>query len=223
MARKSDKSDSEDSFLCPHCQHLIDLKEKHIHLLDSEFIQEIIIKCPNCGSSYHLGRNNNKKAQLTEQEQQKEEMESQSSDNFLYKIPPYILSILFGSIFILFGILMLYNSLIENLKIGITFIGVGGIFIYLISEKKRVRKKLLISEKVTMIFSFWLILCFIITYYTDITIFFIVFFIGFLVIKQMIESNLTEVLEFKLKIIVLAFFAGYMMLIINTVIPYFTG
>jgi len=150
-------------------------------------------------------------------------LETQTTNNLLLKIPPFIISIVIGSIFFLIGGLALYNSLIEHLRIGITFSFIGGFFIFLISDKKRIEKRLLVSEKISIIFSVWIFISFILTTYADITIFFIVFFIGFLIIKELLKSTIPENVDFKLKIIVLVTFAICGMMAVNTLIPYFKG
>jgi uncharacterized protein YbaR (Trm112 family) len=208
---------------CPHCKNQITLDSDQLQLLNSESIQNVTIKCPVCGNLYSISQINEKlsdglKFKITKETEQVTE----TPNNIFFKIPPFITAIFIGIIFIISGLILLYMSLIQNLKIGITLIGIGALCFFLISEKKRLENALTPSEKITVIISTWMCISFLLTYYADLTIFFLINFIGFLIIKELLKAYITKNVDLKLKIIMLAFFAIYMMLIINTIIPYFT-
>jgi hypothetical protein len=201
------KRKKEDKYLkCPECQIKI--------AKDSISNRQQILKCPSCNGIYYLKEI---KGKSSEKENQK------SVYRFFFKIPPNILAFLAGFILIFIGLILLYVALFENLRLGITLILIGTFCFFFISEKKRSKNKLLISEKITIISATWFFISLLITTNLDITSFFLLFFIGFLVLKELVQSYVSDILDMKMKIIVLGFFAVYSMLIINTILPYFMG
>ena len=89
-------------------------------------------------------RKNNLKIKSDEtqnlEKQKENHLVTQTIGNLLLNIPPFIIAIVIGSIFIITGGLALYNSPVEYLRIGITFSCIGGFFIFLISDKRRMEK-----------------------------------------------------------------------------------
>lgn len=199
---KPSKRKKEERYaICPNCQTKSRITVERIPG------QKIKIKCPNCNEIYHLN----------------EIEEREPVNNLLLKIPPYMIAISGGLILIISGSILLYMSMIQNLRLGITLMIIGTFSFFFISEKKRPRNCLLISEKITIISAIWFLISLIITNNSDMTSFFLLIFIGFLVLMELAKSYITDILNMKMKIIVLAFFALYIMLIINTIVPYLHG
>ena len=148
--------------------------------------------------------------------------EEKSISNYLLIIPPYMIAVSIGILLIILGLFLLYTSLLQNLKLGIILIVMGGISFYLNTEKKRSGKNLLISEKMTIIIAIVLFVSFFATTNFDLTFFFQFIFICLLIIKIFTQSYLTGILEIKMKIIILTFFIIIVGLIINIILPYIT-
>ena len=213
----------DDVSRCPHCKNQIILDSDQLKLLNSELIQDVTIKCPSCGNLYNINQTNEKmsngsKFKITKKIKQVTGI----LNNLFFKNPPFITAIFIGIILIISGLILLYLSLIQNLKSGITLIGIGSLCFFLISEKKRLENALTLSEKITVIISIWMCISFLLTYNAYLNVFFLINFIGFLIIKVLLKAYIPENIDLKLKIIMLVFFAIYMMLIINTFITYFT-
>ena len=215
------KNSENDLLLCPQCNHRISLDAKQRDLLHSDFLQEITIRCPKCGNSYVIIQNTPKSSKKTDDESKKDKEEIKK--NILLRVPPFILAFVVGGFFIICGGIFLFLSLIDNLRIGATFLGIGGLCIALITERNRVRKGLLPSERIVIILSLWLFISYLITMYIDITLFLIIFYAGLLIIKEFYKSSIPNNIEFKIKIVVLGFFTAYLMLVVNSIIPYFSG
>ena len=197
---KPSKRKKEERYaICPSCQTKSRITVERIPG------QKIKIKCPNCNEIYHLN----------------EVEEREPVTNLLLKIPPYMIALSGGLILIILGSTLLYMSMFQNLRLGITLMIIGTFSFFFISEKKRPKNCLLISEKITIISAVWFLISLLITNNLDITSFLLLIFIGFLVLKELAKSYITDALDMKMKIVVLAFFAVYTMLIINTILPYF--
>ena len=219
---KSKKKKLRDDILtCPHCKNQIILDSDQLQLLNSESIQDITIKCPVCVNLHNISQINEKLSDGLKTKKETEQV-TETLNNLFFKNPPFITAIFIGIILIISGLILLYMSLIQNLKIGITLIGIGALCFFLISEKKRLENALTLSEKITIIISIWMCISFLLTYYADLTIFFLINFIGFLIIKVLLKTYIPENVDLKLKIIMLALFALYLMLIIYNIVPYFT-
>jgi len=197
---KPSKRKKEERYaICPNCQIKSRITVERIPG------QKIKIKCPNCNEIYHLN----------------EVEEREPVNNLLLKVPPNMIALSGGLILIISGSTLLYMSMFQNLRLGITLMIIGTFSFFFISEKKRPRNCLLISEKITIISAIWFLISLLITNNLDITSFLLLIFIGFLVLKELAKSYITDALDMKMKIVVLAFFTVYTMLIINTILPYF--
>lgn len=215
---------NDELLMCPNCKNHVTINPDQLRLLNSEPIKDITIECPVCGNLYNISQINKKVSDEQKFKITKEtEQVTGTSNNLFFKIPPFITATFIGILFTISGSILLYISLIQNLKIGIALIIVGTLCLFLVSEKKRSGNVLLFSEKITIIISIWICISFLLTYYADLTIFFITLFIGFLIIKELLNPHIPKNINLKLRIIVLSFFATYILLIVNTIVPYLTS
>jgi hypothetical protein len=118
---------------------------------------------------------------------------------------------------ILSGAYYLLNFLNEYIKFGITFIMIG-LSLFLFSEELKNQQKNLIiriinSEKITLMFSLWIIISLIVTFQSDLRLFLVAIIIGFLVIKEITSSNVTDKINTRMKFFVIAFFLIYLLII----------
>ncbi len=133
---------------------------------------------------------------------------------------------------ILNRLLMNPNSL--NIKIGFALILIGLFLIWLIYEKKpskdttyterkldSKKKRLLMSEKITMVLSIWILLLIFITYTTSLEILFILMFIGTLVTKELTDEFTAPNLKKRLNIFIIIFLIAFIAIISQKIINIF--
>jgi hypothetical protein len=146
---------------------------------------------------------------------------------------PNIRSRIIGILFFIAGVITLVapyplnttsivNSILANtdslnIKISIGLFLIGIFSIFLIREKstkdlvttdrnnKTKKINLLMSEKITIVLSLWVVLLIFITYVTSLEVFFILIFIGTLVTKELTDYYTSYNLKFRLNIFVVVF------------------
>jgi hypothetical protein len=209
----SDQIDIE-SFQCPYCKHNNILNPKHYQIFYFEKIRDLNIKCPLCKNFLNITLKDEKT-----KDEKKIDIKKKENKTIL-KTPPYIYGISFGITFISIGIIFLFISMIENLQLATTFIIMGFFSSFLIYEKKRKGKILSISEKIVIIINIWVVITFLLINNSDMMTYFIVIFIGYLITKELAKQYLPKKLDLRMKIIVVVFFAIYIISIPIIVIPY---
>jgi len=133
---------------------------------------------------------------------------------------------------ILNRLLMNPNSL--NIKIGFALVLIGLFLIWLIYEKKpsqdttyterkldSKKKRLLMSEKITMVLSIWMLLLIFITYTASLEILFILLFIGTLVTKELTDEFTAPNLKKRLNIFIIIFLIAFIAIISQKIINIF--
>lgn len=132
---------------------------------------------------------------------------------------------------ILNRLLMNPNSL--NIKIGFALILIGLFLILLIYEKipkgipytrgefDSKKKRLLMSEKITMVLSIWILLLIFITYTASLEILFILLFIGTLVTKELTDEFTAPNLKKRLNIFIIIFLIAFIAIISQKIINIF--
>ena len=134
------------------------------------------------------------------------------------------------------GFLFYINPTPLNIKISLTIIFIGSILLFLISETyvpKRVgdsqtiknidtikKTKLLLSEKITLIIIVWTLFSFFITNDSDLEIFFVLIFIGLLVIKLLTNEFTTLQFKKRLNIFIIVLLIGYIILIAQKILTF---
>jgi hypothetical protein len=203
--------------VCPTCK-----KKYH---LEGKVGEKIVVSCDSCDfrGNYTIKRKQrtSKKDKTNESDLYKKGKTKKSGLYKILTIPPNIIALISGVAIIFIGAVLLYTALFENLRVGIILILIGTFTFFFVSEKKRIKNKLLVSEKITIICAIWLLFSILIATNLDITSFFLLVFIGFLVLKELTTSYTKGMLDMKMKIIILGFFAVYVGMIINEIIPYF--
>jgi len=131
---------------------------------------------------------------------------------------------------------LLTNSNSLNIKIGFALVLIGLFLIWLIYEKKpspskgttyterkldSKKKRLLMSEKITMVLSIWVLLLIFITYTTSLEIFFILIFIGTLVTKELTDEFTAPNLKKRLNIFIIIFLIAFIAIISQKIINIF--
>jgi len=153
---------------------------------------------------------------------------------------PNIRSNIIGIIFLIAGLILIFNPVSKiftnpdalNIKIGVGLILIGLFLIVLIYEKtlknlqsdkiQETKKiKLLISEKITLALSVWVIILLFITIKASIEIFFILIFIGTLVIKELTEEYTSKNLKNRINIFIFVFLIIFIIIISQKIINTF--
>ena len=117
-----------------------------------------------------------------------------------------------------------------NIKIGLGLISIGLIFIVIIYEKKPEKLdnsnktlnskkiKLLLSEKITLVLTVWIIILFFITGEGNIEIFFTLIFLGLLVVDILLADLFTKPLRFRMNLFISVFLIIYIVIISQKII-----
>jgi ribosomal protein S27E len=208
-----DKTTSiEKTIECNHCHTILTLHDYQHH--------KIKIKCPCCGKTITP-----KKTTLT-----------------LQKTPPHpkknlkhtIQSNIFELIIILLGLTYLINPTLYNIKIAFTLILIGSIMIFFISyqhhKKHKQTRKIVqtthvirymfhsISDRIALILIIWILLLFIITTASQLEIFFILIFIGFLITRELTDNLTTTPIKKYLDGYIIIFLLAYIFIISEKII-----
>lgn len=144
-------------------------------------------------------------------------------------LSPYMRAKIIGVLFITIGILLLLNPTDLNLKLSFSMVLIGLISVILIrdktdiSTKKKSKKKtkksgykhitFLLSEKITLIISIWILFLLLITETSNMEIFFVAIFIGLLVIKELSDEFTSKNLKYNLNIFIFAFLMVFIAII----------
>jgi hypothetical protein len=219
---------STEIFTCPNCENKIKINPK--------LTKEQNIKCQKCGGIFSLsadGNNNNEQLDKSEIQNHINHLKKQNhetSKKYIWNFFPLnlqlynLISIVIGILFIAIGSCLLFYFLNQILNLGIALIIIGVSFIFFTSEikkpQKNMVKKIIISEKITIIFTIWIFISILITGLSDFRLFLVAIIIGFLVLKEIASSDITENLDKKMKIFIIIFFLVYLMMVGNTIISF---
>ena len=126
--------------------------------------------------------------------------------------------------------LLLTNPNGLNIKLGLGLILIGLIFIVIIYEKKPEKLdnsnktlnskkiKLLLSEKITLVLTVWIIILFFITGEGNLEIFFTLIFLGLLVVDILLADLFTKPLRFRMYLFISVFLIIYIVIISQKII-----
>lgn len=147
---------------------------------------------------------------------------------------PNVRSNIIGLPLIIIGVVFLFNPLRLNLKIGFTLVLIGSFMVFIISEKNKRKTKtdtkrkktldstkknrLLTSEKITLILSIWVVFLSLITSKTQIEIFFVLTFIGMLIVKELSDEYTTRNLKMRMNVFISIFLIAYIAIIAQKII-----
>jgi len=204
---------------CPHCHQKASIVPRNKQ--KNELIYEKISSIDNA-----VNLNLFKK-----EEQQIHKGFKQTFLNFLKQ--PYLRGRLFGLFLVIIGSIF-YLSPTSSLitKIGVSFILIGTISFMFITEEKmplinnslKKGKKyrilninLLFSEKLTLVLSIFILFIFLITDTSSLELFFILIYLGILIIKELAKDFTPIYLKRKLNMFVIGFFIIFIIIIINRI------
>jgi len=159
---------------------------------------------------------------------------------------PNIRSNIIGLIFLIAGVILIINpytlnltSILNrlimnpsplNIKIGFTLVLIGLFLILLICEKTpkdityaeggfdSKKNRWLISEKITLILSVWVLLLFFITYESSLDLFFILTFIGTLVTKGLTDEFTSPNLKKRMNLFIFVFLIVFLVIISQNIL-----
>ena len=77
---------------------------------------------------------------------------------------------------------------------------------------------MLIAEKLTMLLAVWILAALLITGDRDFELFFVLIFIGILVVRALSDVFITKPLKFRLNLIIIAFLIGFIVIVGNKII-----
>lgn len=152
---------------------------------------------------------------------------------------PSVRSKIVGIPLIIIGLVFLIDPNAFNLRISFTFILIGYFMVFIINEKDKLEKKsklknkskidyfkknkLLISEKITIIISVWIILLFFIIEEAALDTFFVLIFIGILVIKELTDEFISSYQKKTMNILIFIFLIIYIVTITQRILPILTS
>lgn len=153
--------------------------------------------------------------------------------DFFIKQPPLRINII-GIIIIIIGIVFYFNHTPLYLKISLTMIFIGYVLIFMLSKTHipkgiddsqitrnidPIKKtKLLLTEKITLIIIVWTLFSFFITNDADIEIFFVLIFIGLIVVKQITDEFTTLHLKKRMTIFIIVFLIASIIIIAQKIL-----
>ena len=79
---------------------------------------------------------------------------------------------------------------------------------------------MLLSEKIALIFSFWLVFVLILTGDVELEVFFILIIIGFIVLKEFTDHLTTKIIKLKISSFILVFLIAFFVLVFKRVIEH---
>ena len=180
----------EKSIICPHCSAIVTLECKPS--------QRIAINCPICDNEGMVSfKSEERKFEKLETEKTniqkgKEKKHADKIGTRPPKIQSFVRSIITGLTLITIGVIFLSNPTIPNIKISFTLILIGFILIFILPEKSSFKKiRLSMSDTITLTLVIWIIFLFFITGDTDLEVFFVLIFIGMLVVKELTDELIT--------------------------------
>ena len=207
---------------CPHCHEKASITPSNKQ--KNELVYETISSIENV-----IDLNSFKK-----KEQQEQQIHKVFKQTFLNSLKqPYLRGRLIGLFLVIIGsIFYLYPTSSLITKIGVSFILMGTIsFIFITEEKillinnssKKEKKhriqntNLLFSEKLTFLLSILILFVFLITDTSSLELFFILIYLGLLIIKELTKDFTPTYLERKLNMFVIGFFIIFIIIIISRV------
>ena len=205
---------------CPYCKNIIDIT------INSS--KEQNIKCYICNETFTILQYENKKSTTTDSLKVIKSNTNNIDTNYesyqfpLLKIQPFNLYVhdmitkIIGLLFIISGSYILVTYLDQNPNVGVALIIIGISFFFLNLDIKFQQKSLIMriiySEKISIIFMLWIFISVLLTYDFDFGSFILSIIIGFLVIKELTRYYITDKLDKKMKIFIIAFFLIYIMI-----------
>lgn len=139
-----------------------------------------------------------------------------------------------GTILILIGILVFINPAYFNIKIGLTILLIGSFMVIFGSEKhikktaKRLKRKntpikeilgkTQVSNRIMLILSIWILFLFTIINETQIELFFILTFIGILVVKELSDEYISSQLKMRMNAYIIVLLMIYTVIISQKII-----
>ena len=211
--KKIIKEIDKESINCPFCQNEISITEN--------IIEDENIDCPNCNHTFLLDSN----------------IESISEKEKKYLIKPSKKVKILSLLLIVFGFIFLINPSPFNVKLSVTFILIGISLFTILTDKKfeivtndlknqninekiksLIDKPLDIYDKIAIITVILVLFLYIITGDVDIEIFIILFYLGFLILKEFTKEFTPKNLKIRLNILLIAFIAIFILIITKRII-----
>ena len=207
---------------CPHCHQKASIAPRNKQ--KNELIYETI---GSIESAIDLDL-------FKKEEQQRQQIHKVFKQTFLNSLKqPYLRGRLFGLFLVVIGSIFYLSSTSSLItKIGVSFILMGIISFMFITEEKilpinnssKKEKKhriqhinLLFSEKLTLVLSIFILFIFLITDTSSLELFFILIYLGLLIIKELTKDFTPTYLERKLNVFVIGFFIIFIIIIIKRV------
>ena len=230
---------------CPKCKEFIDF-----YLAPGE---KISITCPECKTKGYykypeteekvdthrtpIIKEKTKKISVKNLEIEKKDTKIQRKG---YSVKhPSIRSKIVGIPLIIIGLVFLIDPNAFNLRISFTLILIGYFMVFIINEKDKLEKKsksenkfiinyfkknkLLVSEKITIIIAIWIILLFFIIEEAALDTFFVLIFIGILVIKELTDEFISKYQKKTINILIFIFLIIYIITITQRILPVLTS
>ncbi len=199
--------------ICPQCNTKVTCV--------GEIGQKIEIECITCGKKgvVTFTREDKKleksKTEDLEKKQKIEEM----------KLKPYfsinfnnIKAKIIGMIFIIIGIIFLYNTASLHLKIGITSIIIGIFMILMMTEKNTPKR---ISDvQITLIMITLIIIMFFATGTSNIETFFVLIVLGILIVKEITDEFTTAHLKKRMSVLIFVFILVFVTISVQKIINF---
>ena len=77
---------------------------------------------------------------------------------------------------------------------------------------------MLTSEKITLVIALWILIALLITNDTDFELFFVLIFIGILIVRALTDVFITKPLKFRMNLLIVVFLIGFIVIIGNKII-----
>ena len=198
-----------ERIMCPYCNQYVDV------VINSSYEQNVT--CNHCNEIFTIVKKQNNSYENFSDLNKNIKFYNIHFYNFfniyLYNLIEKIIGIF---LIILGGYIILY-FLDQFLNIGIALIVIGISFFFLTYKIKKQQvsliKRIIISEKITFIFSIWIFISLIITEPSDFRLFLVTMMVGFLVIKEITKSQVSEDMDKRMKIFVMSFFLAFLMIV----------
>jgi hypothetical protein len=198
-----------ERIMCPYCNQYINIT------LNSSDEQNI--KCENCNEIFTIISNQNNSYENITDLNNKIKFYNIHFYNFFNIYLYNLIEKIIGISFFILGVYIILNFLNQFLNIGIALIIIGLSFFFLTSEiiepQESLIKRIIISEKITFMFSIWVFISLIITDQSDFRMFIVTMMVGFLVIKEITKSQVSDNTDKRMKIFVMSFFLAFLMIV----------
>lgn len=77
---------------------------------------------------------------------------------------------------------------------------------------------MLIAEKITLILAVWILIALLITGDRDFELFFVLIFIGILIIRALTDVFITKPMKFRMNLVIVVFLIGFIVIVGNKII-----